>query len=94
MQYSALSSGDLNGDGQPDLVALDNRETRILEVLRREGTRWRSALHFEVFEDHGREANQGSRKEPRELLVTDMTGDGRDDILVLVHDRVLLYPSR
>ncbi len=94
MQYSELALGDLNGDGKPELVALDNKETRTLEVLQREETRWRSVLHFEVFEDHGREEYQSTTKEPRELLVTDMTGDGRDDILLLVHDRVLLYPSR
>ena len=94
MQYSKLALGDLNGDGKPELVALDNRQTRTLEVLQREEARWRSVLHFEVFEEHGREEYQSTTKEPRELLVTDITGDGRDDILLLVHDRVLLYPSR
>ena len=94
MRYSDVAFGDLNGDREPELVALDNKETRILEILRRDGDHWRSAMHFAVFEEHPREEHRNTAKEPRELLVTDMTGDGRDDILLLVHDRVLLYPSR
>jgi hypothetical protein len=31
--------------------------------------------------------------EPREALVADVTGDGLNDLLVLVHDRILLYPQ-
>jgi hypothetical protein len=32
--------------------------------------------------------------EPREAVVSDFTGDGKDDIAILVHDRVLLYPQQ
>jgi hypothetical protein len=27
-------------------------------------------------------------------LVTDLTGDGKDDLVLLCHDRVLLYPQQ
>jgi hypothetical protein len=29
--------------------------------------------------------------EPREAVIADFDGDGRNDLVVLVHDRVLLY---
>ena len=31
--------------------------------------------------------------EPREAIVADVTGDGKKDLLLLVHDRVLIYPQ-
>jgi hypothetical protein len=31
--------------------------------------------------------------EPREAAVADITGDGKNDLIVLVHDRVLVYPQ-
>jgi len=31
--------------------------------------------------------------EPREALVADVTGDGRNDLIILVHDRILVYPQ-
>ena len=31
---------------------------------------------------------------PNMGLVTDLTGDGKDDLVLLCHDRVLLYPQQ
>ena len=31
--------------------------------------------------------------EPSEAVITDMTGDGASDLLLLVHDRVIVYPQ-
>ncbi len=31
--------------------------------------------------------------EPREALVGDVTGDGKPDLIVFVHDRILVYPQ-
>jgi hypothetical protein len=31
--------------------------------------------------------------EPREALISDVTGDGKSDLIVLVHDRILVYPQ-
>ncbi len=91
MKYRMLSVGDLNGDGVAEIILLDNEESRILEVLQREKGGWREALHFGVFDQHNRDGENGTSGEPRELLVRDLTGDGRDDIVFLVHDRVLIY---
>jgi hypothetical protein len=31
--------------------------------------------------------------EPREALVADVTGDHKNDLIILVHDRILVYPQ-
>ena len=50
------------------------------------GERW------QVFETHTfRGVN--AVPEPREALVTDVTGDKKNDLIVLVHDRILVYPQ-
>ena len=53
---------------------------------------WQSVMHFRVFEKnmHYR-GRQGGQREPREILVEDLNGDGKDDFALLVHDRLLTY---
>jgi hypothetical protein len=56
---------------------------------------WRSRLHFQVFETDGHASQRkGSPLEPRETIIADVTGDGRNDLVLLVHDRVLVYPAK
>jgi hypothetical protein len=35
----------------------------------------------------------GSNVEPREVVIADLTGDGKLDFALLVHDRILFYPQ-
>ena len=53
---------------------------------------WQSVLHFKVFEEdlHYR-GKKGGVNEPRDGIITDLNGDGKDDLVLLVHDRFLCY---
>lgn len=92
--FSDVVAGDLNGDNQPELVAVDTRShyVEVLQFSPNEGLS--RALHFKVFEEKGFSANEGSGTEPREAALVDVTGDGRSDLILLAHDRILLYPQQ
>lgn len=93
--HRRLETGDLNGDGQTDLIAIDPGGSHYIELLSRDdsGT-WASALHFQVFEtDPHFRGRKGTDQEPKQVLARDVTGDGKDDLLLLIHDRILLYPQ-
>jgi len=76
-------------------VAIDTRESRVLQLLAWSPTQgFEPMLHFRVFDaDPHYEGKTGTPTEPREVLVADVTGDGRNDLVLLVHDRVLVYPQ-
>jgi len=88
-----LGSGDLNADGLTDIVVLDagTQTARILALS--EARRILPATSFEIFESRIFSGGEPRNFEPREVQVVDLTGDGRDDLVLLAHDRVLLYPQ-
>ena len=96
IRYSYITGGDFDGDGDTELIAADINEN-TLELIARDheaGGVWRSRMHFRIFEkDPHFEGNRGGNQEPREVVVADVTGDGKLDLILLVHDRVLVYPQ-
>jgi hypothetical protein len=94
LRHAYVTGGDFDGDGVTDLVAADVGSNTI-ELLSRDAEgAWTSRLHFRVFEsDPHYEGNRGGGQEPREALAADVTGDGKPDLVLLVHDRVLVYPQ-
>jgi hypothetical protein len=66
-----------------------NAEARLVR-----GTR------FKVFEEpraaEDSDFNEGRRRgggQPQAAVIGDVTGDGRNDLVLLVHDRIVIYPQ-
>ncbi|MCA9063958.1 MAG: VCBS repeat-containing protein [Planctomycetaceae bacterium] len=87
-------AGDINADQNVDLTAID---TSIdgLEIMRFSDQHGVDPVtHFRVFEEKRLVTSSDARgTEPREGLAVDVTGDGRNDIVLLCHDRLILYPQ-
>jgi hypothetical protein len=86
-------AGDLNHSGRKQLVFMETAKN-YLDLVRFDashklvpGDRW------QVFEQHTFRGSDDAMPEPREALVADVTGDGKNDLIVVVHDRILVYPQ-
>jgi hypothetical protein len=87
-----IITGDLNNDGRKDLVFIETGRNYI-DLVTLEGQRLVPANRWQVFEERTFRNRRSDLPEPREALVGDFTGDRRNDLVILVHDRILLYPQ-
>jgi hypothetical protein len=86
-------SGDLDSDGRKDLVFLETAKNYLDLVIFDAGHKLVPADRWQVFEQRTYRGRGGDLSEPREAIVADLTGDGKNDLAVVVHDRVLVYPQ-
>jgi len=93
IHYSHVASGDFDRDGSLELIALDGNE-HVVDVLSRFENQWTSLMYWEVFEQNMHyQGRTGAKLEPRQIVIEELTGDGRLDFAFLVHDRILIYPQ-
>ena len=86
-------AGDLNNDGRKDLVFLETAKNYLDLVAFERPHKLVPANRWQVFEERTFRSRRNDSLEPREAAIADVTGDGKNDLIVLVHDRILVYPQ-
>jgi hypothetical protein len=86
-------SGDLNQDGRKDLVFLETAKNYVDLVLFNAQHKLVPGDRWPVFEQRTFRSRTGEMPEPREAAVADVTGDAKNDLILVVHDRLLVYPQ-
>jgi hypothetical protein len=88
-----LAVGDVNSDGFVDMIAIDAGE-QMLEIFTfTQGGKMLYATEFKIFETRIFSSGEPSEYQPSQIFIADLTGDGENDIVLLAHDRVLIYPQ-
>ncbi|HUA39140.1 MAG TPA: VCBS repeat-containing protein [Candidatus Sulfopaludibacter sp.] len=88
-----VSAGDLNGDGRKELIFLETAKNYLDIVNFNRQHKLVPAIRWQVFEEHTFRGRTDALPEPREALVANVTGGKKNDLIVVVHDRILVYPQ-
>ncbi len=90
-----LVAAPFTGRAVDDLMLLDSKMSRVLEFFRsaeNDPQDWQSFLYFRVFQsDPHFRGKTGFEIEPHDYAAFDINGDGKSDLCLLVHDRLLIY---
>ncbi len=90
---SDLIAASFSGEEVDDIALIDTAKSRVIEIFQpAAGQKWDSAMYFRVFEtDPHFRGKTGLENEPHDYAALDLDKDGRLDLCLLTHDRVLLY---
>jgi hypothetical protein len=88
-----IITGDLDNDGRKDLVFLETARNYLDLVIFDAKHKLVPANRWQVFEERTFRGRRSDFPEPREAAVADVTGDHKNDLIILVHDRILVYPQ-
>ncbi len=88
-----VSAGDLNNDGRKELIFLETAKNYLDIVNFSRQHKLVPAIRWQVFEEHTFRGATDALPEPREALVANVTGGKKNDLIVVVHDRILVYPQ-
>ncbi|MDD5458828.1 MAG: VCBS repeat-containing protein [Phycisphaerae bacterium] len=92
--YGNIAIGDINSDGKVDIVMVEWKKNHF-EILALDAeNNPLPAMRFKIFEEKSYDQEGGKASvEPREIKIADVTNDGKNDLITVIHDRIIIYPQ-
>ncbi|MEN8150264.1 MAG: VCBS repeat-containing protein, partial [Planctomycetota bacterium] len=83
---------DLNADGKPDLALVEARNSTIAIVSLSAEQGFKHRIKWRVFDKkiHGANRDRGG-SHPFDINSGDLNGDGKADLVIFAHDRLIVY---
>jgi hypothetical protein len=92
--YGKVVAGDMNFDGWCDIVMVEGRKNHFEILALDSETKPIASMRFRIFEKKSyRNKKRVAGIEPRELEIADVTGDDKNDLVTIIHDRLIIYPQ-
>ena len=93
--YGNLTTGDINGDKRTDIILVEYKHNHIEILAMDSAGKPVPAMRFKTFEEktYRESRSQSLIVEPRQMKVADVTGDGKADLVTVIHDRIIVYPQ-
>ncbi|MDR0535039.1 MAG: VCBS repeat-containing protein [Puniceicoccales bacterium] len=91
----ANGAGDIASRQQPSIALFDDN-SHVLQIIHPSGPdgRFEDALHFTLFDTNPHyRGRRDSGRQPRAALIDSLTEGSAGDLLLLMHDRLLIYPA-
>ena len=88
-----MEVGDINADGYTDLIVLDAKEQMCQVFTLSASRKLYLATEFKVYESRLFNRGESREFEPSAAILDDLTGDGKTDLILEVHDRYIVYPQ-
>jgi FG-GAP-like repeat len=88
-----VTAGDLNCSGRKQLVFMETAKNYLDIVFFNSKHKLVPGDRWQVFEQHTFRGADDAVPEPREAIVADVTGDKKNDLIIIVHDRIIVYPQ-
>jgi len=93
INYNFLMAADLIKGDNLEVIALDSSK-HLLEIFHiTKKYQMESIIRIKIFEENHFSGSSKSGIEPRYILIDDVTGDQKNDIILVAHDNILIYPN-
>lgn len=99
-RYGSIGIGDINSDSMTDIILCEQARHHIEILTFDPQGALVSATKFKVFEEpRGQSDSQYENirgkgtGQPRAAVIGDVTSDSRNDLILLLHDRLIIYPQ-
>ena len=91
VRYSFLHATNRSGNESIQMVGIDPNQ-HILELFSQNTDgEWSQNLEFTLFDQTSQRGNQQINYQPKDVGIRDLNSDGKEDLVLLVHDRMLIY---